>query len=47
MLCFNDCVEIQIITLHQTHFEYVVKDMKRKSSEILSHPSNSPIILIN
>lgn len=47
MNCFSDCVDIEVITLHLTHFEYIVKELKRKSPEIVAHPSNSPIIIIN
>lgn len=42
-----DWVKIEIFTLHLTHFEYVLKYLKRKSPEILNHPSNSPIIIID
>ncbi|KAL4482757.1 hypothetical protein ABPG72_022317 [Tetrahymena utriculariae] len=47
LLYFNDCVDIEIVTLHQTHFDYILKELKRKSAEILHHYFNAPIILIN
>ncbi|EAS04762.2 peptidyl-prolyl cis-trans isomerase, cyclophilin-type protein (macronuclear) [Tetrahymena thermophila SB210] len=47
LLYFSDCVDIEIVTLHQTHFDYILKELKRKSHDILNHSYNSPIILIN
>jgi len=40
-------VSVSIDSLHSTHFEYVLKDLKRRKNEIVSHKLANPIILIN